>query len=63
MTLLHEAVDSKKFDVRVVERQIQRGQLKAEDHQKAVSQLPDDGGNAEWINVEQLAAEDDQSSS
>ena len=55
MTLLNEAVDSKKLDVRVVERNIQRGFVKPEEHTKFVSGLPDDTENAEYVNVETLA--------
>jgi len=54
MALLHEAVDFKKLDVRLVERNIARGAVSAEDHHKSVSELPDDSENAEWINIESL---------
>ena len=54
MTLLHKAVDSKKFDTRVVERNIQKGFIRPEDHHKVVAELPDDSANAEWCNVETL---------
>lgn len=55
MTLLHEALEAKKFDSRTVERAIQKGVLKQEDHDKAVQQLKDDADNAEWTNLETLA--------
>lgn len=57
MTLLHEAVEAKKLDTRLVERNIARGVLKPEDMKKAVDQLPDDSAGAEWANIETLAAE------
>jgi hypothetical protein len=63
MTLLHDAVDSKKLDVRVVERNIQRGFVKPEEHTKFVSGLPDDTENAEYVNVETLASEGKETSS
>ncbi len=59
MTLLHEAVAAKKLDVRVIERNIQRGFVRAEDADKNVRDLPDDAENAEWVNVELLAKEDE----
>jgi hypothetical protein len=58
MTLLHEAVNAKKFDVRVVERNVQRGFIRAEDADKAAKDLPDDGDNAEWVNIETLAQDE-----
>ncbi len=62
MALLHEAFESKKFDVRVVERNVQRGLVSAEDAAKALAALPDDSENAEYVNVEILAATADDSS-
>ena len=54
MTLLHDAVDEKKYDVRISERHLARGVIKSEDFLKNVSALPDDAQNAEWISVEYL---------
>jgi hypothetical protein len=61
MALLHEAVEEKKFDVRVVERNVARGFITQEEAQKAGSNLPDDGENAEYVNVEALALDEDTS--
>jgi hypothetical protein len=58
MTLLHEAVESKKLDVRVVQRNIDRGVIKAEDAEKSAKGLPDDAANAEWSNIDELAKQD-----
>ncbi len=55
MTLLHEALESKKFDTRVVERHLSRGMLSHEDFEKSVKKLPDDNANAEWIRIDSLA--------
>ena len=63
MALLHPAVQEKKFDVRVVEKNLSRGAVTAEEVKKATDQLPDDAENAEWISVETLAAEGDEGSS
>lgn len=57
MTLLHEAVEAKKFDTRMVERNVARNVLKSEELQTAMRTLPDDGENAEWMSIEVLANE------
>jgi hypothetical protein len=57
MTLLHEAVEAKKFDVRTIERNVARGVITRDDADKALKKLADDGDNAEWVNVEKLEAE------
>jgi hypothetical protein len=54
MTLLHEAVDAKKMDVRLVERNITRGIVSADDVEKNLKKLPDDGDNAITISIESL---------
>lgn len=61
MTLLHEAVDFKKMDTRMVERNIARGIIAAEDVEKAAKKLPDDAENAEYVSVESFLTEDDDS--
>lgn len=57
MTLLHEAVEAKKLDVRMIERNITRGVIASEDSQKAVKQLPDDAESAVWVSIETLAGD------
>lgn len=54
MALLHDSVDFKKLDVRLIERNIARGVLTPDELNKAVTKLPDDSANAEWINVDSL---------
>jgi hypothetical protein len=54
MTLLHEAVDAKKMDVRLVERNITRGVTTADDVEKQLKKLPDDAENADYIAIESL---------
>jgi hypothetical protein len=63
MVLLHESVDSKKMDVRTVERNVSRGVIKAEDLAEAVKNLPDDSENAEWVSVDSLIDTDEPASS
>jgi hypothetical protein len=65
MTLLHEAVDAKKLDSRVVERNVERGVVSAKDVEKSRKDLPDDSDNAEWVSIQSLneqADPDDRSS-
>ena len=55
MALLHEAVDLKKLDVRLVERNVARGVISAADVDKATAALPDDADNAEYVSIESIA--------
>jgi hypothetical protein len=57
MTLLIDATEEKKFDSRVVERNVQRGFAKADDYEKFVKELPDDSENAEIVSIDALIAE------
>lgn len=58
MALLNESIDQKKFDVRVLEKNIARGALPAETAQKTIESLPDDAVNAEWVSIEDIANDD-----
>ncbi len=57
MTLLFDATEAKKFDSRVVERNILRGSVKADDYDKFVKDLPDESENAETVSIEALLAD------
>jgi len=46
MPLLHESVNEKKFDIRMVERNVQRGQVSNDEIEKHMKSLPDDAANA-----------------
>lgn len=59
MVLLYDSVDSKKLDVRLIERNINRGVLKPEELDEAIKNLPDDAENADWVNLDLLAEEED----
>lgn len=54
MTLLYEAVDQKKFDTRLVERNLARGVVTHAESQQNIQSLPDDAANAEFISVESI---------
>ncbi len=55
MTLLKNATEAKKFDTRVMERNIARGFTKPEDLEKFVKDLSDDSENADYISIESIA--------
>ena len=55
MTLLHDAVDAKKLDVRLIEKGIARGNLNAAEIEKSLKLLPDDSENADYVSIEDLA--------
>jgi hypothetical protein len=57
MSLLHEGFEAKKFDNRVVERNVTRGVVTSDDVLKSVRELVDDSENAAWIDVEALYQE------
>jgi hypothetical protein len=57
MTLLHEAVEAKKFDVRVIERNVARNVISAADTDKVAKALPDDAEAGEWVSIESIAGE------
>lgn len=58
MTLLYQAVEAKKFDTRVVERNVTRGVIRQDDATKVSKDLPDDGANAEFVSLDDLAADE-----
>ena len=58
MSLLNDAVKDKKFDVRVVERGVQRGTLTAEELQKHLASLPDDSEAAATATWEDILKQD-----
>ena len=55
ITLLDEAVKNKKFDSRVIERNLDRGVIKRNEMQAITKALPDDAANAEYITLEEIA--------
>ncbi len=58
MTLLHEAVEQKKFDTRLVERNVARGVISMDEVEKNAKTLSDDAENAEYISIDSLAGDD-----
>jgi hypothetical protein len=54
MALLHEAMADKKFDTRMAERNIQRGQLTQAELDKVLKDLPDDAANVIVVTSDDL---------
>ena len=57
MTLLKDAIQAKKFDVRISEKNLQKGVISNDELVKALNSLPDDAENAEYISIESIAAD------
>lgn len=57
MVLLSDAVQFKKFDTRLVERSVSRGNLSSQELDVSVEQLPDDSENAVWVSIESFTQE------
>jgi hypothetical protein len=55
MSLLHEAIHEKKFDVRMLEKNLVRNVVTDKDVKVMVDQLPDDSANAEFITLDQIS--------
>ncbi|MCC7440358.1 MAG: hypothetical protein IT285_01915 [Bdellovibrionales bacterium] len=58
MTLLDEAVREKLYDVRVVEKNVDRKIVARKEWDKVVSTLGQDEDTASWISLEELAAQE-----
>jgi hypothetical protein len=54
MALLHESTAEKKFDTRMIERNLQRGRLQASDLDQFLKTLPDDAENLNVVTEEDL---------
>lgn len=50
--LLHEALHEKLLDVRVLERNVERGLVSPEKVQESVKKLSDDAVQAEWVKTD-----------
>lgn len=54
MALLSEAIKEKEFDVRMVQRGLNKGLLLQDDVQKHLKKLSDENANADYVNVDEL---------
>lgn len=59
MTLLYNSIDNKKFDTRIIERNLERGSITPKEAEKQAKDLPDDSDNASWVSTEDLARAED----
>jgi hypothetical protein len=57
MSLLHDAVTQKKFDVRSLEKNLTRGVVKSDEVEKHLKSLPDDSDNMTTISIAELMSE------
>ena len=55
MSLLHEAIQDKKFDTRVIEKNLVRNVITDKDVKAKIETLPDDAENATYINLDEIA--------
>lgn len=62
MALLHNSVNSKKFDTRMVERNVSRGVIAPQEVSEYVKSLPDDAENSDWVSLDELAADSSEES-
>jgi hypothetical protein len=56
MSLLHEAIQDKKFDTRMIERNLVRNVVSDKEVKTSIEKLPDDSENAEFISLDDLEA-------
>lgn len=54
MSLLFESIEKKKFDSRMLEKNIERGVIQEKEAKQFIDQLPDDAENAEYVDIETL---------
>jgi hypothetical protein len=54
MSLLHESIQEKKFDVRMLDKNLVRNVISDKDLKTHLEQLPDDSENASYLNIEEL---------
>ena len=54
MSLLHDSIQEKKFDVRMLDKNLVRNVVADKDVKAYLEQLPDDSENAEYISIDNL---------
>ena len=57
MSLLHEAIIEKKFDTRMVDKNLVRNSVSDKEVKTHEAALPDDSENAEYTNLDDLEAQ------
>lgn len=56
MSLLHESIDKKKFDTRVVDKNLVRSVITDAEYKQFIAKLPDDSENVQYVGVEEIDA-------
>lgn len=54
MSLLHESIVEKKFDTRMLDKNLVRNVIADKEVKAHLEQLPDDSENAEYVSIEDL---------
>ena len=54
MSLLHDSIQEKKFDVRMLDKNLVRNVVSDKDVKSHLEQLPDDSENAAYVSIEEL---------
>ena len=54
MSLLHDSINNKKFDVRMLEKNLVRGSVTDKEAKAHMDSLPDDAENASYINLDEI---------
>lgn len=57
MSLLHDSIQSKKFDTRMLEKNLVRGNATDKEYKSHVESLPDDSENADFSSLDDLEAQ------
>jgi hypothetical protein len=57
MSLLNDAVQDKKFDTRVIEKNLSRSLVRQDEYDKFLKSLPDDAALADRISMDELLQE------
>lgn len=55
MSLLHDAIVSKKFDVRMLDKNLTRNVVTDKEAKAVLDSLPDDADNAEFVSLDDIA--------
>ncbi len=50
-------INTKRFDLRVVERQLSKGDIKESEYKSYLKSLPDESANADWVQLNLEEAE------
>jgi hypothetical protein len=55
MSLLHEAIQDKKLDIRMLDKNLVRNVVSDKEVKQAIASMPDDAENASYISLDEIA--------